>query len=388
MARRRRGQFPEPKKENGQWKIRYYTDQAQPDGSIRRVRKTKCLGRVDQMTSREAKKEAQRFLQPINDVEPSAENTEKTMDELIQQWRSSVKANLKPSTQESYEWAFKRLSGQFGRWPVAEIGKADVQRFLTDAGQKLAPESVHDLRNRLSGLLTAAEDWGWIPHGANPARGRLRLPERSGRRKKRILEPKQAQNLTLALPPPYNTIVALALFSGLRKGEIAALRWNDITLMHVEVDEAVYRGKLGSPKSRKSRRRVAIGRGLSEVLEAWRKQAKFTGADDFVFGIRTNSPIDLHNVIARHIKPTCVKLGLPLVSWHDFRHTYTTWARRAGVNAETMRDQLGHSSVKITLDIYSHLDDREKDAALIEGYGWVNGTLSGTPSVPDQELTH
>ena len=70
MARRRRGQFPIPKKENGQWKIRYYTDQAQPDGSVRRVRKTKCLGKVEQMTLREAKKEAQRFLEAINHVEP------------------------------------------------------------------------------------------------------------------------------------------------------------------------------------------------------------------------------------------------------------------------------------------------------------------------------
>ena len=69
MARRRRGQFPIPKKENGQWKIRYYTDQAQPDGSVRRVRKTKCLGKVEAVTYRETRKEAQRFLEAINHVE-------------------------------------------------------------------------------------------------------------------------------------------------------------------------------------------------------------------------------------------------------------------------------------------------------------------------------
>ena len=67
MARRRRGQFPQPKKERGSWKIRYWADVAQQDGSVERKRKTKCLGRVGEMTLTQACKEAQRFLQPIND---------------------------------------------------------------------------------------------------------------------------------------------------------------------------------------------------------------------------------------------------------------------------------------------------------------------------------
>ena len=98
--------------------------------------------------------------------------------------------------------------------------------------------------------------------------------------------------------------------------------------------------------------------------------AQFKGADDFLFAIRTNTPIDLHNAVARHSKPMCRKMGIPEVSWHDLRHTYTTWGRRAGVKAEAMRDQLGHSSVLMTLDVYSHAEDRESEAALIERYAW------------------
>jgi len=56
------------------------------------------------------------------------------------------------------------------------------------------------------------------------------------------------------------------------------------------------------------------------------------------------------------------------VSWHDFRHTYTTWGRRAGVQAEGMRDQLGHASVQTTLDIYSHVDSQDGLAQAIENY--------------------
>jgi hypothetical protein len=131
MARRRRGQFPKPKKENGQWKIRYWTDQAQPDGSIRRVRKTKCLGKLSEITSREAQKEAQRFLQPINDVVEGIEHAEKTVSQLIAQWQVAVKPNLKLSTQANYEWAYARARAFFGHVAVSDISKADVQEFLT-----------------------------------------------------------------------------------------------------------------------------------------------------------------------------------------------------------------------------------------------------------------
>ena len=159
MARRRRGQFPQPKQERGLWKIRYWADVAQPDGSIVRKKRTKCLGRVEEMTLTEARKKAQLFLQPINDVEEGIEHTEKTMNDLIDQWRVLVKPNLKLSTQLSYEWAFKRIQGAFGPRAVSDIEKADVQAFLTGAARTLAPESFYDLRNRLSGLFTSAEEW-------------------------------------------------------------------------------------------------------------------------------------------------------------------------------------------------------------------------------------
>ena len=83
----------------------------------------------------------------------------------------------------------------------------------------------------------------------------------------------------------------------------------------------------------------------------------------------------MHNAVARHIKPTAARLGLSTVSWHDLRHTFTTWGRRAGIKAETMRDQFGHSSVLMTLDVYSHADDRASEAAMIERYAWPESAV-------------
>ena len=218
MARRRREQFPKPKKEKGQWKIRYYTDQAQEDGIVRRVRKTKCLGRVEEMTLTEARKEPQRFLQPINDVEEGIEHSEKTMNQLIALWRQTIKPNLKLSTRLSYEWAFKRIVGAFGPVPVSEIEKAEVQAFLTSTSGELAPVSVRSLRTHLCGLLSVGEDWGWIQK--NPARGRLKLPEHRLVRFKLILRPAQVVLLASVLGQPYRAVLLLAVLSGLREGEL------------------------------------------------------------------------------------------------------------------------------------------------------------------------
>ena len=370
MARRRRGQFPQPKKENGQWKIRYYTDEEQPDGSIRRVRRTKCLGKLREMTLTEARKEALRFVQPINDVEPRTLYSEKTVADLIERWRRDIKPNLKRSTQDSYEWGFKRIISAFGDWPVADLAKADVQAFLTAAGKNLAPESVRDLRARLRGVLTLAEDWDWIARGTNPAAGRLRLPPRSNRRDRPVPTPEQFRKLVLALPQPFRAIVALAGLSGLRRGELAALRWNDFEGSSVRVDEAVYRGVLGTPKSRNSVRRVALPDVALAFIEEWRQQSRHREPKDFAFSIRTNSPIDLNREMERRIKPLAESLGLPRYSWHDFRHAYTTWGRQAGVEAETMRDQVGHASVSMTQDVYTHLDNREGAAQRIGRLVW------------------
>ena len=367
MARRRRGQFPEPKRVNGRWKIWYRTDDARQDGSRSRVQRTKCLGRADSMTLTQARKEAARFLQAINDVEEGIEHSGKTMVQLIGNWREAVGPTLKLSSRMSYEWAIKRVEAAVGKAPLSAIGKADIQAFLTAAGRELSGESVRDLRARLSGFFSVAEEWGWVR--LNPVHGKLRLPPRDPVRKKVILSPAQFRALVVKLREPYSTLVVLAVLAGLRRGELAALRWGDNdrsgTLV---IDEAVYGGELGSPKTQKSKREVSIGTMAQKAIDDWRAKARFTGRDDFMFAVRTNTPIDLHNAVARNIKPAARKLGIGPVSWHDLRHTYTTWGRSAGIKAETLRDQLGHSSVMTTLDIYSHAQDRTADAAKIEQY--------------------
>jgi integrase len=313
------------------------------------------------------------------------------MQQLIARWRQAVAPTLKASTRKAYSWACEKwIEPAFGASALATISKADVQTFITDAASRLAPESVRDLRARLRGLLSTAEEWGWIRPGSNPAAGRLRMPPRRHVRPKRIILPEQFHALIGELPQPYSTVVILAVLAGLRKGELEALRWRDNRPGVLLVDESVYDGsdangkysrEIGTPKTERSRREVAIGEMAQRSIDQWRSarwrstgkpMARFTGPDDFMFSIRTNTPIDLKNALARHVKKACRKLGIPEVSWHDFRHTYATWGRLAGIKAEALRDQLGHSSVLMTLDVYSHAaQERAGDAAKIEEYASV-----------------
>jgi integrase len=397
MARRRSYQKPEPREVNGQWKIWYRAPIEQDDGSIKRVQRVKCLGLIGDMTLTAARKARDQFLQPINDVEQGIEHARKTMHHLIARWRFAVKPTLKLSTQLSYEWAIKRIGPAFGASALASIGKADVQTFLTVlvtrptevTREPLSPESLRDLRARLRGLLSIAEEWGWIKRGSNPAGGRLRLPERVAKRPKQVLWPAEFQKLLAGLSQPYRAIVMLAVLGGLRRGELAALRWNDNRKAgQIRVDEACYWGmkdstnglhswRLGSPKTASSRRDVSIGPAAQAALNEWRANTKFTGSDDFMFAIRTNTPIDLHTAVARHLEPAAKAAGVPGVSWHDLRHTYATWGRLAGMEPEVMRDQLGHSSVLMTLDVYSHIaaPAGEKAGETIERYAMATNRV-------------
>ena len=296
---RKRGQFPKPKNVGGKWRIWYRTDQAQLDGTIKRVQKCKTLGSVRAMTLRQAQKEALRILEPINEVQVGIVHSDKTMRQLITQWCKSVAPTLKHSTQESYAWAIKRVAPAFGHVPVAAVGGSDVQALLTAASGELSSISGRNLKMHLSGLLTAACEWGWILQ--NPARGRFRLPPKIPVQRRRVLSPEEFHRLVAALPQPYSTIVSLAGLSGLRAGELAALLWHHIEPGFVVVEQAVYRGKLGTPKSRHSAKRVPIGPMTEKALTEWRGIAPLTGPDDYVFGLRTNGPLDMHNTAARHL---------------------------------------------------------------------------------------
>jgi integrase len=169
------------------------------------------------------------------------------------------------------------------------------------------------------------------------------------------------------------TLILTAVRTGLREGELAGLRWGDIQFGESQDDADRYllvqrnydrrwSQKMLTPKSKKSRR-VDMSRELRRVLLELRDErlvkafaeGKSDIAEELVFPSEAGTPIEMNNFSERVFKPLLTQAGLRRVRFHDLRHTYGSLLIQAGASLPYVRDQMGHSSIQITVDIYGHL---------------------------------
>jgi len=188
----------------------------------------------------------------------------------------------------------------------------------------------------------------------NPTEG-LSLPAVRGRRD-RVARPSEARALLDVLAPEDCAAWATALYAGLRRGELAALRWQDVDLERgVICVERSWDQKAGpvEPKSRSGRRRVPLAGPLRAHLAAHRL-LKASDDDSLVFG-RTSGRALHSEALARRARTAWRRAGLEPIGLHECRHTYAAFMIAAGINAKALSTYMGHSSITITLDRYGHL---------------------------------
>src|SRR5439155_14683939 len=145
----------------------------------------------------------------------------------------------------------------------------------------------------------------------------------------------------------------LAVLSGLRRGEIFALRWKFVNFAEhsLTVAQSVYLGYVAAPKTKASRRKVFVDEVLLESLARIRPQLH--QGEDFVFATERGTAMNPHNVLNRVIHPACDRAGIARVGWHVFRYTYSTWADASGESIKATQAQLGHTNPNLTLDVYT-----------------------------------
>ena len=198
----------------------------------------------------------------------------------------------------------------------------------------------------------------------NPARG-VDMPTLRCVRPKWALTTGQAASLLAALSPLPRTMVGLAILSGLRRGELFALRWKDIDehARLLTVREASTTESFGTPKTRGGiAADSAFGGALALVIE-WKAPSRTRSADALVFGTRLGTPISPNNVLRRSIFPACKRLGLPHATWLTFRRTYSSWSHDKGVPGKVVAQLMGHANVDTTLNVYTQvLDGSVRDA--------------------------
>jgi integrase len=300
-----------------------------------------------------------------------------TLHEAAEAWLHGVKSGAirnrsghvyKPSAIRGYETALvSRVLPQLGGLRLSEIRRVDLQDFSDGlCADGLDPSTVRNTLMPLRAIFRRAVARGEV--AVNPTSG-LELPAMEGVRD-RVASPAEAAELLAALPERDRALWATAMYAGLRRGELLALRWEDVDLaggvIHVERSWDAKDGAV-EPKSRAGRRTVPIPAALREFLvEHKLRSGRHVG---LVFGTSYTQPFTPSNVRKR-ANAAWGRAGVGPIGLHECRHTFASLMIAAGVNAKSLSTYMGHSSVTITLDRYGHLmPGNESEAAeLLDNY--------------------
>lgn len=288
------------------------------------------------------------------------------------------KSSLRPVTFDSYERLIRcHLQPAFGHIPLRELRPEFIQRFYNDKGQQgLSARTVRYCHTLLHGALTQATKNQLVARNV----ATLVEPPRKERKEMQTLKREQVANelLTAIEHDRLGSGILLLFWTGVRRGELLGLRWQDTdfenAVLHIRQTlgrERIHDAKPGDPKTRlvfqepkteKSRRTIPIPRtclmALHRHKEAQAEEKLMLGQayQDYglVFSRPDGRPLD-PTEFSRHFGRMLKRAGLPNIRLHDARHTYATLMLELGEGPKVVQSMLGHSSVSVTLDIYSHV---------------------------------
>jgi integrase len=300
-----------------------------------------------------------------------------TVEEAAEQLTTGMKSGrvrtrsgdrYKPSAIRSYESALRdHIVPRLGPTRLADVQHRDVQRIADDLlAQDRDPSTIRNALMPLRVIFRRAVEDGDL--AVNPCT-HLRLPAVRGRRE-RIASPEEAERLLAALPERDRPIWATALHAGLRRGELMALRWEDVDLAAgvIRVERAYDdKGRVEiEPKSRAGRRTVPIIGALRDILVE--SKAKHGRNEGPVFGDGT-TPFQPSN-LWRRAHRAWKQASLEPIGLHEARHTFASVLIAAGVNAKAITTYMGHASIQTTYDLYGKLmpGSESEAVALVDAY--------------------
>jgi integrase len=339
------------------WIARWREDVIRPDGSPGRIQRSIVIGLLSEVpTRREAQIQLDQHLQMLNQGQQRPQTTKHLQDFVDCEWTTLVLSTLKLSTQRGYRMVLgKRVLPCFGQRRLCDITKLDIQQFVADKfRQGLAWQTVRNAWIVLSSVLDAAVDYSYL--NSNPARG-VKFPLQGLRKEPKILNAEALAKLLVQLREPYRSMVTLTVLTGLRVGELLALRWKtvDLTAGTIRVCESVFHGQVQMPKSERSIRTIPIGPQTRVLLEAHRRRFGTQWSEEgLLFPNQLGGPHRECNLLERVLRPAAKAAGLERVTWHQLRHIHASVLHDIGVPAKIAQQQLGHATVETTLNFYTH----------------------------------
>lgn len=320
----------------------------------RRVRRT-----VYGHTKAEAAEEL-RKLQTRSDAGQLDDAGSITIEAWLERWLTLIESNIEPGSHEPYRiHARKHISPRIGGVRVQRLRPVDVESFYVRCLRDgVSASYVRKLGTTLSVAMNHAVRSQLIP--SNPCRG-VKRP-RAEKHRIEVLDAAQVSALVAACKTDrLGPLFLLMLDSGVRPGEALALTWKDIDFAagRISVTKALTsKGKIKRPKTERSNRTIDLTPATMTALHGHRKAMLAEGRDvrrGQVFVSGTGGAIIPNKLTRDYLRPLLVAAKLPAVGAYALRHTCATMLLAAGINPKIVSERLGHSSIAITLDTYSHV---------------------------------
>jgi integrase len=355
----------------GSWYAKWYVGNRQVKRKIGPQRKR---GSREGLTKAQAEKEMRRLMREVKATPQERLTLREVGDAYIAHVRDFLER--KPSTVQDYGGILNKAERGLPKKTINRYGAADIEGYVSSmkkAGR--SPKTISNHLNFLHGLFAFAEKRGWASGNAVAEAER---PRADGTDPDiRFIDLEELEALLQEIPDDVLGVVERPLYltaamTGLRQGELIALRWKDVDWKAglIRVRRNYTRGRFGTPKTKRSSRAVPMPGRVATELKQHLKRSNYPGADNLVFcHPETGSPFD-SSKMRKRFKAAIKAAGVRSIRFHDLRHTFGTRMAAAGAPLRTIQEWMGHRDYKTT-EIYA---DYAPDP--VQGARWAEAAFA------------
>ena len=293
------------------------------------------------------------------------------LNEFLDRWlEDAVEPRVRGNTFRSYRWQLKKyVRDELGSYRLCDISPLQIQKLYSKLNREgLSPRVIRYSHSILSNAFGQAVKWRML--ASNPCSG-AELPRTKHKETRALTVEEMARFVKVLRGTRHEVLFLVALTTGMRPSEYLALRWKDVDFdtARIQVRRSLdWRRKgqweFSEPKTARSRRSIPIP---TEVVGRLREHRRVQAEErlkagpewadqSLVFCDRKGEPLDRQNLLRRHLRPLLMKADISTdLTLYSLRHSCATLMLAAGVHPKVVSERLGHSSIAITLDVYSHV---------------------------------
>lgn len=318
------------------------------------------------------KKDAQRYLNAVLrelDLGTFVEPSDQTLSQYVEHWlKAAVRPSVSARTADGYEALLRRyILPKLGAKKLSNLKAIEIQHIYAEMQERgLSAQIVRHTHSALRNALKQALRWGMLTRNVADLVELPKVP----RAERRVLSPEEASLfLATAATAPRGLIFSFALLSGMRPEEYLALQWRDLDFERgtVTVQRALVRHKgkwsFAETKTSRSRRTIPLPAVLLQQLRTHKDKqtterlcaGNLWESHDLIFCGEFGTPHSIPNLTYRYFRPLLAKAQLPRIRLYDLRHSHATLLLVAEENPKVVSERLGHSTITLTLDTYSHV---------------------------------